>query len=263
MNGRQRIMTPAPQRLVRRATRHAARPPTGFTLVELMVGLALGLFLLAAAGLWLTSQTQAQRRTLADARLDQDLRAAADLLARDLRRAGYWGHAATTLARRAQSASAPANPYAEVYPAAASDVPAAAAGALGYAYSRDAEEDDLVDPRERFGLRLNPATQALELRQSGASARPDDGDRWQPLTDPRVVRVTGLAITVQHHHLSLLAQCPVTTCSPSDTACPPTVDLREFQVRLEGERPQAPGARRTIDTRVRVRNDQVSGQCPA
>lgn len=73
-----------------RPSRQGAAAPAGFTLVELLVGLALGLLVLAAALTLLAQQTHEQRALLVEARLMQDLRSAADLVARDLRRAGHW-----------------------------------------------------------------------------------------------------------------------------------------------------------------------------
>ena len=68
-------------------------PQRGFTLVELLVGLALALVVVAAGTLLLARQAHEQRALVIEARLMQDLRSTADLVARDLRRAGHWGDA--------------------------------------------------------------------------------------------------------------------------------------------------------------------------
>jgi prepilin peptidase dependent protein B len=60
----------------------------GLSIVELMVGLALGLLVVAAALLALTHHLRENRSLLMEARLMQDLRTTSDLIARDLRRAG-------------------------------------------------------------------------------------------------------------------------------------------------------------------------------
>src|SRR5688572_15814717 len=67
----------------------------GLSLVELLVGLALGLFVVAVAATLLAAQTPEQRRLAAEQRLMQDLRTATDVVTRDLRRAGHWGAAAS------------------------------------------------------------------------------------------------------------------------------------------------------------------------
>jgi prepilin peptidase dependent protein B len=64
------------------------RQQHGLSIVELMVGLAIGLVVVAAALLALTHHLRENRSLLMEARLMQDLRTASDLIARDLRRAG-------------------------------------------------------------------------------------------------------------------------------------------------------------------------------
>ena len=60
----------------------------GLTLVELMVGSALGLIVVAAALLALTHHLRESRSLLLETRLMQDLRTATELVAHNLRRAG-------------------------------------------------------------------------------------------------------------------------------------------------------------------------------
>ena len=59
-------------------SRIARRPPRGVSIVELMVGITIGLFILAAATVMLTSQLADNRRLLLEAQVQQDLRATAD-----------------------------------------------------------------------------------------------------------------------------------------------------------------------------------------
>lgn len=60
----------------------------GISLVELMVGIAIGLVIVAAALFALTHHLRENRAMLLETRLMQDLRTTTDLIARDLRRAG-------------------------------------------------------------------------------------------------------------------------------------------------------------------------------
>lgn len=57
-------------------------------MVELMVGMTLGLLLTAVALLAMTQHLRENHRLLVEARLTQDLQAVLDLVSRDLRRAG-------------------------------------------------------------------------------------------------------------------------------------------------------------------------------
>lgn len=71
-----------------------ARKSAGFSLVELMIAMAVGLLILAGVFSLFGSTVQTQTRTLAMASLNQELRVAMDLMSRDIRRAGYWALAA-------------------------------------------------------------------------------------------------------------------------------------------------------------------------
>ncbi|MBC7956050.1 MAG: prepilin-type N-terminal cleavage/methylation domain-containing protein, partial [Cytophagales bacterium] len=64
------------------------RHQQGLSIVELMVGMAIGLVIVAAALFALTHHLRTNQSLLIEARLMQDLRTASDLIARDLRRAG-------------------------------------------------------------------------------------------------------------------------------------------------------------------------------
>lgn len=63
-------------------------PQHGLTLVELMVGMAIGLVLTAIALFAMTQHLKENHRLLLEARLTQDFHATLELLSRDLRRAG-------------------------------------------------------------------------------------------------------------------------------------------------------------------------------
>jgi type II secretory pathway component PulJ len=69
----------------------------GVTLVELMVGSAVGLIVLAAVLASYISVARSASEVLASAKLNAELRAAMDMMVRDIRRAGSW--TATALER--------------------------------------------------------------------------------------------------------------------------------------------------------------------
>ena len=119
----------------------------------------------------------------------QDLRTAADLVARDLRRAGHWGDAAAGVWSPAEAARA--NPYAALAPA------AAASDAASYGYSRDASENHLLDGNEQFGLRLR--NKAIELQLGSGN--------WQALTDATLLAITAFTITPTVQEIDLGALC--------------------------------------------------------
>lgn len=210
-----------------------ARRQRGLTLVELVVAAALSLFVVAGAGHFVVGHIDGSRRLLVEARLQQDLRAATELVARDLRRAGYWQGAV-----RGLSPSLQLNPYAAATPASG-----VVADMALYSYSRDAVENDLVDTNERFGLRLR-----------GGVLQSLDASGWQQLTDPGTVRITGFRIVPQVQTLSLGALCQP-ACHPDDPACP-RLAMRRYDIVIAGHSTRDIRVRREVRETVRLRNDE-------
>lgn len=216
----------------------------GLSLVELLVGLALGMLVVAAAITLLSAQGREQRGAAAEMRLMQDLRATADLVTRDLRRAGHWGDPGVAL--WAWSASAPmANPYAALAPL------AAASGAASYAYSRDPAENHRLDANEQFGLRLRGGVLELQLGSAG----------WQALSDPASITVTAFELRPALQERSLLAHCP-NPCPPG-AACEVRLQSRSLLIRLSARAVADPAVQRQLEAEVRLRNPALSGACPA
>lgn len=221
------------------------RPEHGFTLVELLVGLALGLLVVAAGTLLLAQQLREQRALLVEARLMQDLRTAADLVARDLRRAGHWGDAAAGVAGPGDAAVR-SNPYTALSP------DAAASDAASFRYSRDATENHAVDANEQFGFRLRRGV--LEMQLGNAN--------WQALTDAGALTVTHFSVTPLAQSIDLQAQCQ-RPCPSGATACPPRLEVRSLALRLVARSATAPDVVRGLSHEVRLRNDRIVGACAA
>jgi type IV pilus assembly protein PilW len=104
----------------------------GLSLVELMIGLALGLFVTVVMLTLVTGQLRENR---------------------NLRRAGYWAAAERGIG--SPSGSTPRiNPYTETTPS---------TGALTFRFSRDAVENHQVDDDDQFGFRLHDAALQMQL----------------------------------------------------------------------------------------------------
>lgn len=73
------------------------RKSVGFTLVEVLVALTLGLFLTAGLIQLFVANSQTNRVAAASARIQENARFAMELLARDIRMAGYLGCASSAL----------------------------------------------------------------------------------------------------------------------------------------------------------------------
>lgn len=219
------------------------RRSRGLSLVELLVGTAVGLIIVAAATTVVTRHARENRALAIEARLVQDLRTAADIIARDLRRAGYWGASASGV-RGDDGSAVLANPYAAVTPA------NAASDAVRLSFSRDAGENGLVDGNERFGFRLRNGAIELQL---------GDGN-WQALTDPATMSVVSFEVAPRVEETSLERFC-ADPCAAGSTTCPPRLQVRRFEVTVEARAIADPSVRRSVLAGARLRNDTVVGRC--
>jgi type IV pilus assembly protein PilW len=210
-------------------------------MVELLVGVAIGLAVAAAAANLLGGHIHENRKLLLEARLMQDVRTATDLVTRDLRRAGYWGAAASGV-WAAGASGVLANPYAAL----AADT--AASDAVTFRFSRDSVENNAVDTNERFGFRLRNG--AIEM-QLGAAP-------WQALTDVTTLTVTAFSITPTVQNISLAGYC-ARTCTGS--SCPQQ-QVRSLAVRVSGRALNDASVTRSVHSDVRLRNDTLTGACP-
>ena len=222
-----------------------SRLQRGFTMVELMIGMAIGLFIVAAATSLMTGNLRENRSLMIESRLMQDLRTAADMITRDLRRAGYWG-AANAGVRSDVSTAVLMNPYVEVTP------DNAAADSVSFRFSRDATENNTVDSNEQFGFRLRNG--ALEL-QLGAG-------NWQALTDANTLTVTEFSVTPTVEEINLASFC-ATACAAGSTTCPPKQQVRSLAVVISGRAAGDAKVTRSVRSQVRLRNDSIVGACPA
>lgn len=247
---------------VLRAPRRAAR---GLSIVELMVGITISLFILAGATLVLTTQLDNNRRLLLEAQLQQDLRTAADMISRDVRRAGYWGRSYCNVWPGALDlVNCPAgNPYNTMTPA----VAPAPAGTTQLVYDRstDAEgggdfnrDDGAVDaqagrPRERVGFRWNAANETIDYLV---------GDTWQALTDQAVLRVTEFNMRINTQVLPV--PCAAVGCQAQGPQCggPVTVQSRDLSFTIVAQAVHDVGVRRSLRENVRLRNSVPVEQCP-
>lgn len=214
----------------------------GLSLVEMMVGLAVGLLVVAGATMVVTTQLGDNRRLLLETQLQQDLRASADIITRDLRRAGAWTDTARTSLWSA-TAAPQVNPFTATAPASGET-----ASQVDYRYSRQGSTSTT------YGFRLNEHGVLQSLL----------GTTWQDLTDARVLTVTTFDVTARDGPAQ---QTPCPNLCPGlpapATACWPTVTVREFVVDITAQSVADPAVQRSLSTAVRVRNDVVNGACPA
>ena len=216
----------------------------GVSLVELLVGMAIGLFIVAAGLTLLTGNLRENRSLLLEARLMQDLRSAADRVTRDLRRAGYWGDAEAGVWQPGASGVV-ANPYMALAPS------AAASDGVAFRFSRDAAENNTLDSNEQFGFRLQAGV--LEMLLGSGN--------WQAMTDANTVLVTRFSVTPEVQTITLDGVC-ASDCPAGSSTCPPRQQVRSLAIALAGRATGDASVLRSVRSAVRLRNDAVIGSCP-
>jgi type IV pilus assembly protein PilW len=215
----------------------------GVSLVELMIGLALGLFIVAATSMAVVTQLDDQRRLLMATQVEQDLRGAADLIARDLRRSGYWHDAARQLSANGGTPNA--------YTTLGAGDAAHPSTSVGYAYSQDAPgaDNDAADPNDQTGAKLDGGV--IKLLSGGS---------WQPLTDPDTITVTTFQVAQSSQSIPLGAYC-TQPCAPGTPNCPPVQLLRSVTIAIDAHATHDSSIARSLRTTVRLRNDDIVGAC--
>lgn len=204
----------------------------GLSLVELMVGITVGLFIVAAATTLMASQLVDNRKLLLETQMQQDLRASMDIITRQLRRAGAQdiGQAQTGVAMAGSGGAK--NDYAPVTP------DSSPSAEVDFAFYRNA------DDKGPYGFKLD-----------GGVIKTLSGTAWQDLTDSETLNVTAFTITPSNVSTSVLP-CP-NLCPGNTTDCWPTLVVRELTVSITAQAKSDANVRRTLSTQVRVRNDWV------
>lgn len=230
----------------RAATSSALRQcQRGVSLVELMIGTAVSLVIVAAGSTLMLSNLREQKALLREAALMQNLRTAADVVSRDLRRAGFWDHAVEGVG--ALSGEGVVNPHAEV------DLIDAPSGFIRFGYSRDTDDPNVsgdAGAEPRLGFRLRSGAIEIDLGQGN----------WQTLTDRGRLVVTAFHLTPRVAQIDLGSHC-AKACDAGNDTCPPRQQLRSLAVEIAGRLPETAGASRALRTEVRLRNDAIVGTC--
>jgi len=219
------------------------RRSLGLSMIELLVGTAIALVVAAAAAAVVAANVRENRQLQLEARLMQELRSTAGIVARDLRRAGYWAASASGV--RSDAASAPAiNPHRALSPQ------GAASSAVQLSFSREAGDDLALDDDERFGFRLRNG--AIEVQLGAAN--------WQAISDAGTLLVTAFDVAPVVDLIDLQAFCE-RACAAGSTTCPPRLQVRSFALSIEARSAVDPAVVRALRSSVRVRNDAVVGSC--
>jgi type IV pilus assembly protein PilW len=236
-------------------SRRSALRQRGLSLVELMVGLTVGLLIVAAASMMMAGQLVENRRLLAAAQLQQDLRAAADIITRELRRS-------SRLSEKAVAASPSVLDTIDSYVGTSSTAGLVVENSLAdisatnsnteVSFGYVASDTGTLYPSFKFRWNTVAGTLQSDL---------GNGSGYQDLTDGNTIRITNFTVTSSNAGTTPVAlpcarPCPSTSASP--TACWPKYNVRWLDFTIAAESRADAAIKREIKGRVRVRADTVS-----
>jgi type II secretory pathway component PulJ len=212
----------------------AQAPARGLSLVELMVGITIGLFVVAAAVTLTSNQLVDNRRLLLELQIQQDLRATMDIMTRQLRRAGTnVGGSQNYVAESGLGGLKSTN--GEVTPT------VAGANQTVFSFVRNAADQG------PYGFTLD-AGNGVVITNLG-------GNNPQELTDRSTMRVRNLTFTAQPI-VSARLPCPK-LCPDGSTDCWPELVIQRITIDMTAEARSDPRIQRSLASDVRVRNDWV------
>jgi len=214
---------------------------TGTSLAELLVAIAVSLIVLIGMTTVTVTSLHRSRDNLMTIRLEEQLRAAIDIMTNDIQRAGYWKNASTDIGQNTNS-----NPFM----ASGADISIPSSSCILFTYDHNNTGSlptiNTGTDDDRYGYRLSggaiqtrPVTAAFDCA-AGAGA-------WENLTDPNVVNISSLQFTT----IPAAGYQVVTVGSH-------TVTIREIQIKITGSLVSDSSVSRTVTEKVRVRNDKYN-----
>jgi len=218
-----------------------SRPSPGLSLVELLVGLAVGLTVVTIALLAWAQHVRETRHLLLETQLMQTLRSTTDLMTRNLRRAGHWAAAAEGV-WQGEPSRPKANPY---------SLTTVAPQEVSFGHTPPGTAEPQPVGQGRLGYRLRQGVVEMRI---GLGA-------WQAMTDPGQLVVTEMTLASEVLGESLPRLCAQACPTHAGSSCPPRQEVKRITLRLRAASARDPSVARELRSAVRLRNDTLSGSC--
>lgn len=238
---------------------HSPLRQAGFSLVELMVGMAIGLIIVAAAASVYITAVRSGADTLRSAKLNMELRSAMDVMVAEIRRAGYTPNT-TNLTN---------NPFM------LTDTNLTLVGTDCLLFAYDADGNSTTDSEDFFGFRRNTSDASISMRRGGASTSggcTGDTTSWERITDPDNVVIDTLSFSIAYQCWNAQANTGANgqACEAGQTVYAAAaaaasasgtnsdlVEVRDVTITLAGKHKSDPLTLMSLTQSVRVRNDRV------
>jgi len=268
----------------------------GFTLIELMIAMMLGLIVIGGALSIYISTIKSSSDVVKSARLNYDLDSVMQLMVNDIRRAGYWGGAvagsdatnnnftqvptvATATDIQIRNVAAPTTAVSEgncilyTYDADGNGVDEDPSN-LGFDLAGDAIT--VVNTNEYYGFRLNGAV--LEMRITGTSATAGScgvNAEWNNIIDENKVNITTLTFSKNNSQclnvsesnavyvgagVPLDSSCPAGATAGFSVAGDSLVETRQIDITLIADVVGDDTMSKSLIGIVKVRNNRIFTQ---
>ncbi|WP_131794236.1 prepilin-type N-terminal cleavage/methylation domain-containing protein [Fluoribacter gormanii] len=208
----------------------------GYTLLEILIGIGIGLFLLGGSIAIYISLMRSFYSVMAVNRLDQQLRSAMNMMVIEIRRAGYSANAANDIGTGTIT-----NPFI----ASANDIIVPVSSCILFTYDTDSNGTmpslNSAGYDKRFGFRLS--NNALQARAATDSFFDCNNGNWINLTDPNQIQVTNLSFNL----------IPTVITLSNGVS---TLTIRNVTINLTGSLISDNSVSRTFTQVIRVRNDK-------
>lgn len=208
----------------------------GFTLVELLIAIVVSAFVLLILTTLFIANVKNYQKTLNQNKLNQQLETAVDVMATEIRRAGYWSNANSNLGIDANN-----NPF---MVAGSTDISVNSVNnCILFTYDKNGTgtlpslgsgSDD-----DRYGFQLSGGT--IQERPNGASFSCGAAG-WENITDPNTITVTALSFTLNSSTY---------TTGPAARG----LTMRSVDISVTGQLTSDTTITKTIAQHVRIRND--------
>jgi type II secretory pathway component PulJ len=216
------------------------RRSAGFTLTELTIALVINALVFTSLLAIFIANINHYTQTINTNRLNQQLEATVELMATDIRRAGYWANANTNIGTDTNT-----NPFMST--SNGTDVsigPGNTCILLTYDHNNtgvlpaiSAASDD-----DRYGYRLNGNT--IQSRPWGAPfSCTASATSWENVTDSTIVNITALTFTLNSQTV---------TTGPGSAG----LLMRSVDISITGQLVSNPAITKTVTQHVRIRNDK-------
>lgn len=197
---------------------------TGFSLVELMVGITVSMIVVAGAAAMYVTTVRGQADALRLARLNQDLRAAMDVMVADVRRAGYWAGSVTVdPGPPVELSYSTSNPYSLGGGTPTALTVLEGGSCVMYAYDADNDGSSPVAAGEVFGFRRTEnVLQMLDPANTLTDASDCTAGTWPAMTSNDTVVIDSLTFSTSGSQCLNATQdisWKITAATSTDTPC--------------------------------------------